>query len=95
MLKALSVYLLCTFTQKLHPLPQIINFLRQRSTLLALHYCCTVSLEAYTLFRVFLHLAVHFELSAFERGCDIGCGNEQDTHAVEMEVNKGPVNNGG
>ena len=37
-------------------------------------------------FRVFLHLAVHFELSAFERGCDIGCGNEQDTHAVEMEV---------
>ena len=46
-------------------------------------------------FRVFLHLAVHFELSAFERGCDIGRGNEQDTHAVEMEVNKGPVNNGG
>ena len=46
-------------------------------------------------FRVFLHLAVHFELSAFERGCDIGCGHEQDTHAVEMEVNKGPVNNGG
>ena len=34
MLKTLSVYL-CTFTQKLHPLPQIINFLRQRcSTLL-------------------------------------------------------------
>ena len=41
--------------------------------------------------RVFLHLVVHFELSAFERGCDIGCGNEQDTHAVEIEVNKGPV----
>ena len=86
---------LCTFTQKLHPLPQIINFLRQRSTLLALHYCWTVSLEPYTLFSVFLHLAVYFELSAFERGCDIGCGNEQDTHAVEMEVNKGTVYNGG
>ena len=40
-------------------------------------------------------MAVYFELSAFETGCDIGCGNEQDTHAVEMEVNKGPVNNGG
>ena len=36
-------------------------------------------------------MAIHFELSAFERGCDIGCGNEPDTHAVEMEVNKGPV----
>ena len=45
--------------------------------------------------RVFLHLAVQFELSAFERGCDIGCGHEQDTHAVKMEVNNGPVNNGG
>ena len=94
MLKTLSVYLLCTFTQKLHPLPQIINFLRQRSTLLALHYCCTVSLEACALVSGFL-LAVNFELSAVERGCDIGCGNEQDTHAVDMEVNKGPVNNGG
>ena len=45
----------------------------------------------HTFVRVFLHLAIHFELSAFERGCDIGCGNEPDTHAVEMEVNKGPV----
>ena len=48
----LSVYL-CTFTQKLHPLPQIINFLRQRSTLLALQCFCTVSLELYTLFSGF------------------------------------------
>ena len=65
----------------------------------AVHYCCTVSLEpglnGTHFFRVFLHLAVHFELSAFERGCDIGCCHERDTHAVEMEVNKGPVNNGG
>ena len=79
----LSVYL-CTFTQKLHPLPQMINFWRQRSTLLALHYCYTVSLEPTVthFFRVFLHLAVHFELSAFGRGCDIVVTSR--THAVEI-----------
>ena len=55
------------------------QFLRQRSTLLALHYCGTVSLEPYTLFSGFPSLGCSFLSSQPLKGDDIGCGNEQDT----------------
>ena len=43
----------------------------------AVHYWPYITAAQWALsrthfFRVFLHFAVHFELSAFERGCDIG-----------------------